>query len=185
MEQRNDEMDLDNPQAKAYLFELYTLTKGDTEVQVSMYDVGAVLGLEKTDAGAMAEDLFIQGYAELKTLSGGIGITLQGLDLLQVKIVPESNLESPGLGKETILETQGKEALEKILQAIKEHLSRNKQTYSKLEELVMDIKTIEIQMLSPRPKTKIIREVLRSLHENIAGFVSKDLSNALNSLIIS
>lgn len=61
-------MDLDNPEAKAFLFELYTQTKGDTKKQVSMHDVGAVLGQGKTDAGAMAEDLIIQGYAELKTL---------------------------------------------------------------------------------------------------------------------
>jgi hypothetical protein len=178
-------MDLDNPQAKAYLFELYTLTKGDPDVQVSMYDVGAVLGLEKTDAGTMAEGLFIQGYAEMKTLSGGIGITRQGLDLLQVKTVSKPNLESPGLGTGPILETRGKETLEKILQDIKEQLRQTQQTYSQLEELIMDIKTIEVQILSPRPKTNIIREVLRSLHTNSAAFESELLSNALNSLIIS
>jgi hypothetical protein len=178
-------MDLDNPQAKAYLFELYTLTKGDPDVQVSMYDVGAVLGLEKTDAGTMAEGLFIQGYAEMKTLSGGIGITRQGLDLLQVKTVSKPNLESPGLGTGPILETRGKETLEKILQDIKEQLRQTQQTYSQLEELIMDIKTIEVQILSHRPKTNIIREVLRSLHTNSAAFESELLSNALNSLIIS
>ncbi|WP_299976973.1 hypothetical protein [Desulfobacula sp.] len=147
-------MDLDSPEANAYLFELYTLTKGDPKAQVSMYDVGTGLGLEKTDAGAMAETLFIQGYAELKTLSGGIGITRQGLDLLQVKPVPESNPESLHLGTGPVLEGQGKE-------------------------------TVEIQMLSPSPKKKIIREVLRSLHNNFVAFGPKDLSNALNSLIIS
>jgi len=178
-------MDLDNPEAKAYLFELYTQTQGDTKTQVSMYDVGAAIGLEKTDAGAMAEDLFIQGYAEMKTLSGGIGITLQGLDLLQIKIAPEAGSDSLSLGEGPILESRGKETLEKIIQRIKDSLSRTTQTYSRQEELVMDIKTIEVQLLSPKPKTKIIREILRSLHQNFATFGSEDLSNALNSLIIS
>ncbi len=174
-------MDLDNPDAKAYLFELYTQTKGDPDAQVSMYDVGAVLGLEKTDAGAMAEDLYIQGYAELKTLSGGIGITAQGLDLLQIKRISESL----SLGHGPILENPGKEAVEKIIQDIKSSFGNTDQTYLHLEELVMDIKTVEIQMLSPRPKTGIIREVLRSLHGNLSVAAPKDLINSLDVLIKS
>jgi len=176
-------MDLDNPEAKAYLFELYTQTKGDTAAQVSMYDVGAVLGLEKTDAAALAEDLYIQGHAELKTLSGGIGITAQGLDLLQIKRVSESLPQS--LGKGPILESPGKEVVEKILQNIKESLGKTGQHYLQTEELVMDMKTIEIQMLSPRPKIKIIREILRSLHGNFSLFGPKDLVNSLESLVKS
>lgn len=174
-------MNLDNPEAKAYLFELYTQTKGDPDVQVSMYDVGAVIGMEKTDAGAMAEDLYIQGYAELKTLSGGIGITAQGLDLLQIKRISESL----SLGHGPILESPGKEAVEKIIQDIKSSFGNTDQTYLHLEELVMDIKTVEIQMLSPRPKTKIIREVLRSLHGNLSVAAPKDLINSLDVLIKS
>lgn len=174
-------MNSDNPEAKAFLFELYTQTQGDTQAQVSMYDVGAVLGLEKTDAGAMAEDLYIHGYAELKTLSGGIGITAQGLDLLQIKRVSES----VSLGRGPVLENPGKAAVEKILQDIKDSLSRTDQTYLQTEELVMDMKTIEIQMLSPKPKTNIIREVLRSLHGNLSLFGPKDLANTLDALVKS
>ena len=45
------------------------MAKGDPLAQVSMYEVGEFLGLEKTEAGALAEALFIEEYAELKTLS--------------------------------------------------------------------------------------------------------------------
>jgi len=178
-------MDPVNPEAKAFLFELYTQTKGDTKKQVSTHDVGAVLGLEKTVAESMAQDLIIQGYAELKTLSGGIGITIQGLELLQIKIVPEFSLETLSLGSGPVLENQGKKIVEKIIQDIKDSLIQIKQTYAQQEELVIDIKTIEIQMLSPSPKTKIIREALRSLHKNFVTFGPEDVSKALNSLIIS
>jgi hypothetical protein len=178
-------MDPVNPEAKAFLFELYTQTKGDTKKQVSTNDVGAALGLEKTAAESMAQDLIIQGYAELKTLSGGIGITIQGLELLQIKIVPESNLETMSLGSGPVLENQDKKIVEKIIQDIKDSLTQIKQTYAQQEELVIDIKTIEIQMLSPSPKTKVIREVFRSLHKNFVTFGPEDVSKALNSLIIS
>ena len=32
-----------------------------------------------------------------------------------------------------------------------------------MEEIVIDMKTIEVQLLSSRPKTAIVREILRSL----------------------
>jgi len=178
-------MGLDNPEATAYLFELYTLTKGDTNAQVSMYAVGEALGLEKTDAGAMAEDLFIQGHAELKTLSGGIGITRQGIDVLEIESLPEPLPKALHLGSGPIIDGPGKKALEKTLQDIKNSLTQTRLPYAQMEEMVMDIKTIEIQMLSPSPKTNIIREGLRSLHANFISFGPKDLGNALNSLIIS
>ncbi|CCK82205.1 hypothetical protein [Desulfobacula toluolica] len=176
-------MNFDNPEARAYLFELYTVTQGDPKAQVSMYDVGATLGLEKTDAGAMAEDLFIRGFAELKTLSGGIGITVQGLEELDVQPDPViCNDDSLVLGKSTVLENKGQKAVEKILQDIKASLVQTSPPYEKLEEIVMDIKTIEIQMLSPRPKTAVIREVLRSLHQSISASGTEDLAVKLMAI---
>ena len=133
-------MDPVSPEAKAFLFELYTQTQGDTKKQVSTNDVGAVLGLENNDAGSMAQNLIIQGFAELKTLSGGIGITLQGLELLQIKIAPESSLETLSLGSGTVLENQDKKSVEKIIQELKDSLTQIKQTYAQQEELVIDIK---------------------------------------------
>ncbi len=57
--------------------------------------------------------------------------------------------------------------------------------YENTEEIIIDIKTIEIQMLSPNPKTEIIREALRSLQKSLAGPEFKDLNANLEALIIS
>ena len=65
-------------QLKSYLTELHSMTDGDTAVQVSMYEVGELLGLDRAEAAAVAEDLIIEGYAELVSLSGGISITTAG-----------------------------------------------------------------------------------------------------------
>ena len=62
-----------NSETKAYLFQLCSMAQGDPLAQVSMYEVGEALGLERSEAGSLAEALFIEEYAELKTLSGGIG----------------------------------------------------------------------------------------------------------------
>ncbi|MBU1341940.1 MAG: hypothetical protein KKE44_10150 [Proteobacteria bacterium] len=177
-------MDLDTPETKAYLFELYTMTGGDTQAQVSMYDVGESLGMGKTDAASMAEDLYIQGFAELKTLSGGIGITDQGLEVLEITVAPKPDA-SLRLGTGPVLDDQAKKAVEKIVQDIKAGIDQTRLTYPQLEELVMDIKTIEIQMQSPTPKTAIIREVLKSLHNGMLASGPKDLIANLYGLMMS
>lgn len=167
------------PEAKAFLYELYTRTEGNPEAQVSMYEVGQALGLEKDEAGTLAESLYIQGLAELKTLSGGIGITREGLAALEINIDlgPDPSLS---LGTGRVLE--GRTALDTILQEIKKTLEAARMSYPQLEEILMDIKTIEVQMLSPAPKTAVIREVLKSIHANFESSGSKVdyLSNFLH-----
>ncbi len=177
-------MTFENPEVESFLFQLYTITDGDTEANVSMYDVGEVLGLGKGDTGKLAEALYSEGYAELKTLSGGIGITMMGLKALNVSM-DSADSESLSLGTDHVLTDQGRDTAEIILQEIKAVISDTKLTYAHLEELVIDIKTIEIQMLSPRPKTEVIREVLKSIHQVLDTSGPEQLNSRLNSLITS
>lgn len=175
-------MDTLTREASAYLFQLYSMAEGDPLAQVSMYEVGEVLGLERSEAGSLAEALFIGEYAELKTLSGGIGITRKGLKALDMKIdyTGDASLQ---LGSGPVMEAQGKEGLEEILKELKVFMGGAGKPYGQLEEMVVDIKTIEIQMLSPHPKTGIIREVLKS----IAGILSdkEEMRAKLTALIAS
>ncbi|MCP4722949.1 MAG: hypothetical protein GY860_26140, partial [Desulfobacteraceae bacterium] len=163
-------------------FQLYSMAQGDPLVQVSMYEVGENLGLEKAEAGALAQTLFSDGHAELKTLAGGICITRQGLKALDMKIDYKGD-EDLQLGSGPVLETRGKESLEKILGEIKEFIGGGGKPYLQLEEMVMDIKTIEIQMLSPHPKTGIIREVLKSMALGLPE--NEDLKGKLDALAAS
>jgi hypothetical protein len=177
-------MNFENPEEKAYLYELYTLTGGDTDMQVSMHDVGSALGLDKTEASSMAEGLFIQGFAELKTLSGGIGITHQGLEALDIKVI-QKNDGALTLGMDIVLDEAGQRAMDLMLPELKTFISNAGQAWETLEEMVMDIKTIEVQMLSPGPKTQIIREILRSLYNNLKKSDSNELSARLEALLKS
>ena len=77
-------MNPDDLPGKSFLDELYLRTKGDSAAQVSMYDVGATLGLSKAESGSLAESLMVEGLVELKTLAGGIGITSEGLAILGI-----------------------------------------------------------------------------------------------------
>ncbi len=175
-------MDSPTPEAAAYLFQLYSMAKGDPQAQVSMYEVGEALGLARSEAGSLAEALFIEEYAELKTLSGGIGITRKGLKALDMKIdyTGDTSLQ---LGSGPVMEAQGKEGLEEILKELKAFMGGAGKPYGQLEEMVMDIKTIEIQMLSPHPKTGIIREVLKSIAQILSE--KEEIRAKLTALIAS
>ncbi len=178
-------MKLENKDESAYLTELYTQTQGDIECQVSMYDVGTILGLDDDISGEIAQSLFIQGVAELKTLSGGIGITLEGLKALNVAIPKNSNEPNYSLGNTIALQPEDAQIVEKILDKIKETMASSKLEYDQIEECVIDIKTIETQMLSIHPKTAIIKEIFRSLYENLSKNNSNELTAILNDLLSS
>ncbi len=169
-----------------YLTELYRQTKGDTEAKVSMLDVGAAIGFEEAEARATAENLMIEGLAELKSLSGGIGITTQGLGELGITPTPAatgSSNENLQLGQEVILDKAGRQVIETILTELKFELARIKSDYPLLEENIIDIKTIEVQLLSPKPKTAIIREILRSLAAAISSSGDSVMSGKIEALL--
>ena len=181
-------MDNNNITNTTYLTELYRQTKGDTEAKVSMLDVGSAIGFEEAEARTTAENLMILGLAELKTLSGGIGITIQGLEELGITVTPAANNtsdENMQLGQEIVLDTMGRQAIETVLTELKFELARTKADYPLLEENIIDIKTIEVQLLSPKPKTAIIREVLRSLTAANNSLGDSKLSRKLETLLTS
>ena len=62
-----------------FIVELYHRTQGDASVKVSMFDIGESLGLDRKLSLRTAEELIGTGLVEIKTLSGGIGITADGV----------------------------------------------------------------------------------------------------------
>lgn len=166
-----------------YLNELYTATSGEPDARVSMYDIGTPLGLEPDEAADLAQTLCIQGWAELKTLSGGIGITTEGLKQLNVDIPRDAGSQVATLGTGPCLEEDGKEAAVNMLNTIKTTIAASELPYPVLEEMVIDIKTIEIQMVSPRPKTSVLKEAFRSLADNAEAQSLTSVAEDIRALI--
>jgi hypothetical protein len=174
---------MDNPEEQAYLNQLYTMTQGDPGVQVSMYDIGAALGVEKSEAGALAESLIIQDLAELKTLSGGIAITGNGLKALDRSLPVNLPDQALTLGRDPVLDPEKKALVAGLVSEIKTVLETEKNAYDWLEEVVMDIKTMEVQLLSPKPKTGIVKEIFTSLHRNLKKTGARDLNQKLSAVL--
>ena len=174
-------MDIDGPVAERYLQELWQRTQGDAQTQVSMFDTGAAIGLEKEAARRLAEDLIAEGLVEIKTLSGGIAITEKGIEAVGAANGRLSAADL-NLGSGPVLEEKGRQALEQILVAVKNQIAGVSQPYDSLEEMLIDIKTIEVQLLSPRPKTEVIRAVLHALRDGLQSCGTPELAGQLDLL---
>ena len=160
-------MSLSQSQATAYLAELYRATSGDPSVQASMYDIGAAIGLDKAVSGKLAEELIAAGDVEIRTLSGGIGITAQGIEAAAADVgAPQSTQRQ--LGSARVLDENDHATVQSALAAVKQVVGSTTAPYNHLEALVIDIKTIEIQLLAPQPKTAVVREAFRSLHDTLS-----------------
>lgn len=175
-------MTSDHVAVHSYLMELYRITQGDLAAQASMFDVGSAMGLNKDEASRLAEDLIGRGWVEIKTLSGGIGITADGIEAARQSGAPT---EASGLKltDAPVLDDTGRQAVEKILADIKTCLPELKSNYDGIEEMVIDIKTAEVQLLSPKAKTAIFRGVLRSLKSTLVEAGSQELASRLESMI--
>ena len=168
---------------KNYLDELYRQTEGNIETQISMYDVGATIGLAKDEAGSIAQDLIVEGLVELRTLAGGISITVEGLKSLG--IVPSAQATTGDiatLGEEVTMNENDRIVVTGLLGDIKAYTASLQTDYPVLEEIVIDIKTIELHMLSPHPKNAVTRELFRSLYSTL---MSHDESPITERLMIA
>jgi hypothetical protein len=158
---------LDDVKEKSPLFlvELYLQTQGDPSVTVSWFDIGEALGLDREASTRMAENLFGTGLAEIKTLSGGMGITAEGLAEAQQLGASVTRKGDPGrvLGNTPVLNEAACQAVEKIAADLKSQLGKKTLDFDSLAELMADIKCIDAQMSSPNSKTAIIRECFLSI----------------------
>jgi len=161
-------MDLNDAEVRDFLIELYNQTEGDQEKQSSMHDVGSALGIDKDQAGAMGQDLVVEGLVDLRTLAGGISITSQGLEILQAGgYITVSVKDSFQLSGGLVINETDRQAIEQVVEKIKHALSQKTAQFEDLEEIVIDLKTIEIQLLSPKAKTSIVRAIFSSLHVSL------------------
>ena len=167
---------------KRFLQAMYNKAEGDFDLQISMYDLGTDLGFEKDEAAVFAQELFIDGLAEMKTLSGGMGITQKGLKALGIEITSKKEDHSFRLTISPVLDEQGEKAVQELLNKIRTALDSKAISFDLMEEIVIDLKTIEVQMLSPNPKTPIIREVFKFIDQNLKGLVPQDLQLELQTI---
>jgi hypothetical protein len=157
--------------ARKFLRKLFDQTGGQTSRQVSMYETGAGLGWDREAASRTAQDLMAAGLVEIRTLSGGIGLSAEGAEAVRAALAPAGPASSlPRLGTERILNPKACQAVTQVCDVIKAQAGSLGLDFDSLAELVADLKTLAEQLGSPRPKTAVVRESLRSIESLLNRF---------------
>ncbi len=155
---------------RQFLARLHEQTKGDLSRQVSMYAVGESLGWDRETAAAVAQTLIAAELVHIMTLSGGIGISAEGVEAVKPAAAPDgSGRGVVRLGRDRVMPEAERLAADRVCAGLKLHAGGLGLDFEELAELVADIKTLSAQLESSRPKTAIVRECLRSLGDSLKG----------------
>ncbi len=151
--------------ARKFLLQVFQQAKGDPAVQVSMYDIGEILGLDRSAASRVAEELIALQLVEIRTLSGGIAISADGAEVVQDLFADQITADDTviRLGDAPILDQPRHHVVEEVVARLKGRVGNLGSDFDTLGELMADLKSIDAQLGSSRPKSAIIRECLRSL----------------------
>lgn len=179
---KTDEIDTIGQQ---FLIQLFQETGGDATMQVSMYDIGDQLGLDRDIAAKAAQELMGSMLVEIRTLSGGIAISSEGLQTARELMGPAASNddEYTKFGDAPILDSSGRQAVEQIAAELKKQAGNLGLDFDTLTELMADLKTIDAQLESSRPKTAIIRECLYSVLEVSRKVGNSKISDRIQSLV--
>jgi hypothetical protein len=150
---------------RQYLQQLYDYTKGDGSVQASMYEIGEAVGLDRDASSQVAQTLIGLNYVEIKTLSGGVGISHEGIAAIEGAggAAAATAEVSRGLSNKKILSPTDLEAIDQVCGFLKKEAGALGLEFDDLTELIADLRTIDAQLVSSRPKTEIVRACFRSI----------------------
>lgn len=168
-----------------FLIQLFDQTSGDSSTQVSMYDVGEGLGLDRDTSSRVAETLIGLQLVEIRTLSGGIGISTEGANEVKRLTGGMSHAgDSPSkLTDQPVMDSVSCECVEETAGQLKSRAGNLGLDFDGLSELMADLKTIDAQLGSSRPKTAIIRECLRSIKGVLEGAAEAEILAKIRTLL--
>lgn len=152
-----------NPTNRQFLEALYAQTGDDTDTHFSMYDLGAVIGLDREESRVVAEELMAEGLLEIRTLSGGVALSQDGQALFSVKADESGEAGADRLGQNSPMDERQRALVEQLLTTLKAEVGAQSLVYEALAEMIADVRTIEAQLTSPRAKTAVVRTCLEGL----------------------
>ncbi len=170
---------------RTFLLSVYNHTKGDPAAMVSMYDVGSELGIDRTAASRLAEDLMGWMMLEIRTLSGGIGITLSAVEEIEASGFGEAKpqVQTLCLGTDPVISTDVRQTVERVTDALKQQVGSIGLPFDALAEVMADLKTIDAQFDSSHPKTAIVRACFQSLKNTLDCAGAQDCAGLVAGLL--
>lgn len=145
-----------SPTGMNFLTRLNDAVGGDPSGQVSMYDLGSDLGLDRSAVEDALGELFAAGLAEIRSLSGQIGLTEAGQTLAAQQAPP------------SLSSAARSEATPDLVRELRENINRLGLNTRDAADLKADLATITAQQGSSRPKATVINACLRFIAELLA-----------------
>ena len=168
-----------------FLLALYQKAEGDTAFVISMYEIGESIGLDRDIAQKTAEALMGEGLVEIKTLSGGIGITENGITEIKV-LTGEANDGGSvpmSLSGAAVISEDDQKLIETVILNLKNAVNQLKLDFNDMADLFVDIKTIELQLTATSPKTPIIRECFKSIKTGFKNSQNTEVLKQITDLL--
>lgn len=161
-------LDDNHPLVQQMLAELHRRTEGDSSRSVSMYELGRAIGLDRDAAKETGEALIGSGLAAIVSLSGSIGPTPEGLARIEADAPPAGAAAGVRLGDGPVLDGKARDAVDALTARLKTRLAEGARDFDTLAELAADLRTLDVQLASPRPKTAVVRACLATLRDALA-----------------
>jgi len=152
----------------------------DTNKTVSMTVVGADIGLDKASASRAVEELMALGVVEIRTLSGGIGLTEDGKRLAEQSI-PMDDPEAV-LGKMPQITEAARAAMQALVSSLQGWIAGLPSGFD-ATQILSDIQTMEIQLASPHPWTAILRECLKAIQSDLGNRMEPALEGRIRRML--
>jgi hypothetical protein len=197
-------MSIDDKKRDRFLFmhKLYDLTDGNSAYMINMWELGTDLKFEREKTRNIVDYLTDEGLIEPKALGGGISITHAGIieiedsqsnpdsstrHFLPINVINIENMNNSAIQQGTSYSTQTiyfrtekKDELQKLILEIEK--IKVQITFDRLdfEELDSEINTLKSQVKSPKPKSIIVTESLKTIRSLFEGIIG----NAATPLII-
>ena len=168
---------------RRYFDQLLQQLGEDRTQPISMFAVGDALGLDRDASTATAEDLMAAGLVEVRTLAGDIGLSPAGLALQEEENGKASGGEDARLGEGSPLDARQRQLVEEVLTTLKAEVGASGLDYETLAEVMADLHTMQAQMISPRPKTTVIRACLGGIRDAAGAHKLADWQKRLTRLL--
>ena len=188
-----------------FLEHLYNTIDGDSRYSVSMWELGAELKIEREMISQIVQYLQDEYLVEPRGLGGTITISHAGIleieeatlnpdkpteHFLPINIINVGSMINSGIqqgsnhsNQYVEYKVEDRKVLEELLAILGLNIDNLQLNSEDRKELISEKETIESQIKSPKPKTIIIRESLKTIRSLMEGVASSLIATKVLDLI--
>jgi hypothetical protein len=170
-----------------FLKKLYEECDGDTLALIDMHQLGSEIGIPGDSVYTTAQYLHAEGLLQIRTMDGNVSITHDGIleieeaienpdeqtehfppiNIININSMENSVIQqgSPGGIQTVTFNTNDFGQIRKLIDELESQFKNIKLPDDGLIELKQEIETLKVQLASPKPKSIILNESLKTIKD--------------------